>query len=106
MAMYAAKGRGRGRVATFEASMHTLVRKQLQLSLDLERALERNQLAVHYQPTLSLETREIEGAEALARWYHADGSVVPPGVFVPLAEQTGQILRIGRWVLEQACDQA
>jgi diguanylate cyclase (GGDEF)-like protein/PAS domain S-box-containing protein len=105
-AMYAAKTNGRGRLAVFEPAMHAKALEQLRLSIDLDDALERDQLEVHYQPTLSLATGELLGTEALVRWRHPERGLVSPDLFIPIAERGGQIHAIGLWVLRQACRQS
>jgi EAL domain-containing protein (putative c-di-GMP-specific phosphodiesterase class I) len=86
--------------------MHAQAEEQRRLSDALDGALERHELEVYYQPTLTLATGEVEGTEALLRWHHAQLGLLQPATFIPLAEQSGQIVPIGRWVLEQACLQA
>ena len=105
-AMYTAKNAGRGRSATFEPIMQERVQEHLRIASELGEALDRSELEVYYQPTFTLDGHRIQGAEALVRWNHPQRGLVLPGVFIPVAEQTGQILPIGRWVLSQACAQA
>ncbi|NOT43848.1 MAG: EAL domain-containing protein, partial [Acidobacteria bacterium] len=103
LAMYLAKGRGRGQSAIFEPEMHEAMLTRLELQADLRHALERGELTVHYQPIHALDTQRLIGVEALLRWQHPTRGPVSPAVFVPIAEDTGLIVGIGRWVLQQAC---
>ena len=78
---------------------------RLSVRSDLEGAVERGELRLHYQPIVSLDSEELVGIEALVRWQHPERGVVPPAEFIPLAEETGQIIAIGKWVLEEATRQ-
>ncbi len=104
-AMYRAKAGGRARHALFDTAMHAHAVHQLQTEADLRRAIERGEMYVHYQPIVSLESGRITGVEALARWAHPERGVVSPTEFIPIAEDTGLILPLGRWVLREACFQ-
>jgi diguanylate cyclase (GGDEF)-like protein/PAS domain S-box-containing protein len=105
VAMYLAKTRGKNRVQAYEAGMDELFRERLELKGDLAAALAQQQFRVVYQPIVSLATGHLEGFEALVRWQHPDRGLVPPNVFVPITEETGDIVALGQWVLATACDQ-
>jgi len=104
-AMYRAKSGGKGCWETFETPMHEAAMAWLRLDNDLRRGIERGELLLHYQPIVSLESRDLVGFEALARWRHPQRGLVSPGEFIPVAEETGQIVSIGRWAMETACRQ-
>lgn len=103
LALLRAKSEGGGRVRFYETEMDVLQRRRQALEVDLRAALDNGEFEVHYQPFLGLLTNAIVGFEALARWRHPERGLVPPGDFIPLAEQTELIHRLGAWVLESAC---
>jgi diguanylate cyclase (GGDEF)-like protein/PAS domain S-box-containing protein len=105
LAMYAAKRKGKDRVELFRSRLYAQERDRLALKTDLERALDRGELRVVYQPILELRTGAMVGAEALLRWTHPERGPIPPAEFIPLAEEGGQIVELGRFVLRTACQE-
>lgn len=104
-AMYRAKEQGRGTHVFFKPEMTQAARRRAELDRELRHALDERQFVLYYQPQLDLASRRITGAEALVRWIHPTRGLVPPGHFIPVAEDTGLIERIGDWVLRDACAQ-
>jgi EAL domain-containing protein (putative c-di-GMP-specific phosphodiesterase class I) len=103
--MYRAKGAGRNRLAVYDESMHERVAHRLSVETALYRALDRRELRLFHQPILDLESADVVGFEALMRWQQADGTIVSPGEFIPIAEDTGTIVPIGTWALLEALTQ-
>jgi len=103
VAMYTAKAQGKSQYAVFEPTLHAAIIERHALSSELSRGVGRGELLVYYQPIVTLETGRIHGVEALVRWRHPTRGIVGPDEFIPLAEESGTILALGRWVLTEAC---
>ncbi|NLZ48022.1 MAG: bifunctional diguanylate cyclase/phosphodiesterase [Clostridiales bacterium] len=105
IAMYEAKLQGKDRYVIFDENIQKKIMKNLKLENDLKHALERNELILYYQPIVSLKTDKIIGFEALVRWNHPELGIISPTDFIPIAEETGLIIPIGKWILQEACKQ-
>lgn len=105
IAMYRAKAQGRARYEIFDAAMRDRIMDRITLETDLRQAFDRNELLLYYQPIVSITDNRIIGFEALVRWQHPERGLLAPTEFIPMAEETGQILTIGSWVLRKACAQ-
>ena len=103
IAMYNAKASGKARFVVFQPRMQEQLRERLRLEEDIGRALERGEFFLEYQPVVDLARRELLGVEALVRWNHPENGLVMPGAFIAAAEESGQIVELGRWVLHEAC---
>ncbi|MBB4635384.1 putative bifunctional diguanylate cyclase/phosphodiesterase [Longimicrobium terrae] len=98
-----AKSQGKARYEVFDRRMHAAAVRRLQIETDLRRAVANGELRLAYQPVVRLDTGRIVGFEALVRWEHPEHGTILPGDFIPVAEETGQIVQIGRWVMDEAC---
>jgi EAL domain-containing protein (putative c-di-GMP-specific phosphodiesterase class I)/ActR/RegA family two-component response regulator len=105
VAMYQAKQEGRARVAEFNELLRTEIQHRAQLEAHLHQAIANKEFMVYFQPTVSLDTRELVGFEALLRWQHPERGIVMPDEFIPVAEEIGLIIPLGAWVMEEACRQ-
>ncbi len=105
IALYEAKAKGKGIYKIFDAQMHAKTIARISLETSLRQALSNQQLEVYYQPIISLNNYKIVGFEALMRWHHPDKGLISPGVFIPIAEETGLIIELGWWIFQQACQQ-
>jgi diguanylate cyclase (GGDEF)-like protein len=105
IAMYRAKAEGKSRYSVFDSLMHDQVVQRLRLETDLRLAIDRQELQLYYQPILSVVDRQIIGFEALLRWHHPTRGMISPAEFIPIAEETGLIVPLGRWIVLEACCQ-
>ncbi|WP_260631529.1 bifunctional diguanylate cyclase/phosphodiesterase [Neobacillus niacini] len=105
LAMYHAKSLGRNNFQFFDEELNKKAQHELDLEINLRKALEQNQLVLFYQPQVNLETNQVYGAEALMRWIHPEKGIVPPAEFIPIAEESGLIIPMGEWAIRTACQE-
>jgi predicted signal transduction protein with EAL and GGDEF domain len=106
LALYAVKGTNRGTHQFYHVSMNKDINERRQIEVDLREAIERNELELYYQPVINVRRSAVSGFEALARWRHPVKGMVPPAVFIPVAEDSGLIVQLGEWALMEACRNA
>ncbi len=104
-AMYQAKKSGKNNYQFFDAGLNAAVNERLAIERDIKKAIADDEFRLYYQPQIDIATRKIVGAEALIRWLHPDKGMIPPDIFIPVAEDSGQIIDINRWVIRAACKQ-
>jgi diguanylate cyclase (GGDEF)-like protein/PAS domain S-box-containing protein len=105
LAMYHAKSLGRNNFQFFNEELNKKAQHEIAMEVNLRKAMEQNQFELFYQPQVNLESKQIYGAEALLRWIHPEKGIIPPASFIPIAEETGQIIPMGEWVIRTACQE-
>jgi EAL domain-containing protein (putative c-di-GMP-specific phosphodiesterase class I) len=106
IAMYSAKSKGKSQYALFAATMQEEAEQRMRIRADMQQALQNGEFVLQYQPIIDLRTRQCTGAEALVRWKHQEFGLIPPASFIPIAEETGFICELGRFVLDEATERA